>query len=51
VSGDWAVVASHDDHYDYVLADGLTEAEARETAEHEGDPFYAKPMAEVYDRG
>ena len=46
----WAVVASHEGHYDYVLTDGLTEADARETAAHEGAPFYAVPMDEVYDR-
>jgi hypothetical protein len=44
----WAVVASHEGHYDYVLTDGLTEADAREMAEHEGEPFYAKPEDEVY---
>lgn len=46
----WAVVASHEGHYDYVLADGLIEVEAREVAEHEGEPFHAVPMTEVYDR-
>lgn len=44
----WAVVASHDAHYDYVLSDGLTEADARELADSEGAPFYAKPMTEIF---
>lgn len=47
---EWSVVASHEGHYDYVLAEGLSEAEAKETAEHEGDPFYAVPSADVYWR-
>jgi hypothetical protein len=46
----WAVVAGQGDNYDFVLADGLTEADAREMAEYEGAPFVAIPMESVYDR-
>jgi hypothetical protein len=45
---EWSVVASHDDHYDYVLTDGLTMAEALERAEYEGAPFYAKRTDDIY---
>lgn len=45
---EWSVVASHDDHRDYVLTDGLTKAAAEEIAAHEGDPFYAIPTRDVY---
>ena len=44
----WAVVAGQEGHFDYVLADGLTEAEARELAAHEGSPFTAVPSDEIY---
>jgi hypothetical protein len=43
----WSVVASHEDHHDYVLGEFPTKAEAVEAAEHEGEPFYAKPSREV----